>query len=136
MNALPTGVIETLGPDTSVADAVARLTAAIEANDKLRLMATVDHSAGAASVDLELPPTIELIFGNPALGTPLMQAARSAAIDLPQKMVITQADAGVRVLHNDPAYVASRHGIAADMPQLAVTAGALQNLANVAAGLA
>lgn len=132
---LPTGLVETLGPDTTVAEAVARLTAAIEGNDKLRLMATVDHAAGAASVDLELPPTVELIFGNPALGTPLMQAARTAAIDLPQKIVITQADVGVRVLHNDPAYLATRHGIAPDTPQLAVVTGALQKLANLAAGI-
>ena len=134
-NELPAGLIETLGSSTTVAEAAARLTAAIEGNDKLRLIATVDHTAGAASVDLELPPTVEIFFGNPALGTPLMQAARTVAIDLPQKILITQADEGVRVLHNDPAYLAERHGIAADTPQLGVVTGALQKLANVAAGV-
>ena len=58
------------------------------------------------------------------------------AIDLPQKILVTQGDNGVRVLHNDPTYLASRHGIPADTPQLAMQAGALQNLANVAAGIA
>jgi len=133
-NELPNGLVETLGSSTSVADAVARLTAALEAHEKLGLIATVDHSAGATKVGLELEPTVEIFFGNPAVGTPLMQLARTVAIDLPQKMLITQDGDGVRVLHNDPAYLASRHGIPADTPQLAVAAGALQNMANVAAG--
>lgn len=133
-NELPEGLIETTGPDTTVPEAVERLTAVIEANEKLRLIATVDHAAGAASVGLELEPTVELFFGNPALGTPLMHLARTVAIDLPQKILITQDGDGVRVLHNDPAYLASRHGIAVDTPQLQVVSGALQNLANAAAG--
>ena len=133
-NALPKGLIETLGSGTSVQEAADRLLAAIEGNEKLRHIATVDHSAGAASVGLELEPTIEIFFGNPALGTPLMQIARTVAIDLPQKILITQADHGVRVLHNDPAYLATRHSLG-DAPQLAIITGALQNLANVAAGV-
>ena len=94
----------------------------------------MDHSAGAANVGLELEPTIEIFFGNPAVGTPLMQIARTVAIDLPQKILITQADDGVRVLHNDPGYLATRHGLG-DAPQLAIQSGALQSLANVAAGV-
>lgn len=129
------GIIEVAGPDTTVPAAVERLTAAIEANPKLRLVATVDHAAGAESVGQTLPPTVELMFGNPAMGTPLMTIARSAAIDLPQKMVITQGDDGVRVLFNDPQYLAARHGIAEDTPQLAAARTALDALAATAAGV-
>lgn len=131
---LPNGLIETLGLGTT-ADAAARLVAAIEGNEKLRLIAQVDHSAGASSVGLELTPTVEIFFGNPALGTPLMHVAPTVAIDLPQKILIIETDTGIRVLHNDPAYLATRHGIPADTPQLGVITGALQNLANVAAGV-
>jgi uncharacterized protein (DUF302 family) len=131
---MPTGLIQTLGPGTTTDDAVARLVSAIEANDKLRLIAQVDHTAGANRVGLDLAPTVEVFFGNPALGTPLMHLAPTVAIDLPQKILIIQTDSGVRVLHNDPAYLAERHGFAPDTPQLAIIAGALQNLANVAAG--
>ena len=84
---------------------------------------------------LELTPTVEIFFGNPAAGTPLMHIAPTVAIDLPQKMLIIETDAGVRVLHNDPAYLGERHGIPADTPQLSAMAQALQNLANVAAGV-
>lgn len=130
---LPTGLVETTGsgPATEAAD---RLVAAIEANDKLRLVARVDHTAGAESVGLELGPIVEIFFGNPALGTPLMQVAPTVAIDLPQKILILETANGVRVLHNDPLYLAERHGIPADTPQLAIVAGALQKLADVAAG--
>lgn len=133
---LPAGLIETTGPETTVQEAADRLLAAIDGNEKLRHIATVDHSAGAESVGLELKPTIEIFFGNPALGTPLMLQARTVAIDLPQKILITQSVAGVSVYHNDPAYLASRHGFAGDTPQLAIISGALQKLANVAAGVA
>ena len=129
-----TGLVETIGTGT-VDEAVARLTAAIEGHEKLRLIAVVDHSAGAESVGLELAPTVEFFVGNPAAGTPLMHLARSVAIDLPQKLVVTASDEGVLVLHNDPQYVAARHGIDSDTPQLGAMAGALQTLANVAAGI-
>ncbi len=131
---LPAGLVETQGSGTAV-DAADRLVAAIEANEKLRLVARVDHGAGAESVGLELTPTIEVFFGNPALGTPLMHLAPTVAIDLPQKILIIQTDRGVRVLYNSPAYLAERHGIDGDTPQLAVISGALQNLADVTAGV-
>lgn len=134
-NDIPTGLVETLGVNTTASEAADRLAAAIEANDKLRLVAHVDHAAGADSVGLELTPTVEIFFGNPALGTPLMHIAPTVAIDLPQKILIIETEAGVRVLHNDPLYLAGRHGIDAATPQIGVIAGALQNLANVAAGV-
>lgn len=129
---LPNGLIETHGSGTA-ADAADRLAAAIEANEKLRLVARVDHAAGAESVGLELAPTVEIFFGNPALGTPLMHSAPTVAIDLPQKILIIETESGVRILHNDPMYLAERHGIDPATPQLTTIAGALQKLADVAA---
>jgi Uncharacterized conserved protein len=35
-----------------------------------------------------------IIFGNPKLGTPLMQQAQTLAIDLPQKMLVYQTETG------------------------------------------
>ncbi|MEL6223717.1 MAG: DUF302 domain-containing protein [Cyanobacteria bacterium J06627_8] len=76
------------------------------------VFARVDHAAGAAGVDLELRPTEVIIFGNPRVGTPLMQCAQSLAIDLPQKLLIWENEAGdVYLGYNDPQYLASRHGV-------------------------
>ena len=47
----------------------------------------IDHAKGAASVGEELRPTQMLMFGNPKLGTPLMQAQQSAGLDLPLRVV-------------------------------------------------
>lgn len=89
-----------------------RLRNAIEANDALSIIATVDHAANAQSVGMQLPPTRLIIFGNPNLGTPLMQSERTTGIDLPQKFLVWQdADGEVFVTYNDPAYLARRHNI-------------------------
>ena len=71
----------------------------------------INHAAGAAKVGKKLAPTELVIFGNPNIGTPLMQCSRNIAIDLPQKALIWQDDAGqVWLAYNDPQFLASRHG--------------------------
>ena len=110
-----------------------RLVDAVEAVDPLRIIAEVDHAANAERVGLELRPTKLLIFGNPNLGTPLMQARQTVGIDLPQKMLVWQgADGQVYLAYNDPYYLAKRHGIPADQEQLATIDGALEGLAQQA----
>ena len=88
------------------------LRGAIDAAGPLRIIAELDHSANAANVELALAPTRLIVFGNPNLGTPLMQSGQSIGIDLPQKMLVYQnAEGEVSVAYNDPAYLATRHGI-------------------------
>jgi uncharacterized protein (DUF302 family) len=125
----------TLESDADVDESVARVTDAIDENDALGLMAEVDHAANAETVDRDLPPTTVLIFGNPDLGTPLMQAGRTLAIDLPQKLLVMEREDGtVTVTYNDPAYLADRHGIDGETDRLDTVSGALASLATVAAG--
>lgn len=76
----------------------------------MTVFTTVDHTAGAAKVGLKLRPTELVIFGNPKVGTPLMQCSQSMGIDLPQKALIIQDAKGqVWYLYNDPVYMAKRH---------------------------
>jgi len=76
-----------------------------------------------------------LVFGNPDIGTPLMQDDRTVAIDMPQKLLLAEHDDGtVTVSYNDPDYLAQRHGIAPDHDTLETIAGALSSLAAAAAG--
>lgn len=76
----------------------------------MTIMARVDHSANAKNVDLELRDTELLIFGNPKVGTKLMQCSQSIAIDLPLKMLAYQSDDGqVFLAYNDPQYLKNRH---------------------------
>ncbi|MFW5739206.1 MAG: DUF302 domain-containing protein [Myxococcota bacterium] len=104
------GLIVTSSPD-DVPATVKRIREAIEEKG-LKVMATVDHAANAEGVDLELPPTVLIIFGNPAVGTKLMQKQRSIAIDLPMKMLVWQNEAGeTKVAFNTPSYLFKRHGV-------------------------
>ncbi len=60
---------------------------------------------------LVLRPTELIIFGNPKVGTPLMNCRQSVAIDLPQKALIWEDETGqVWFSYNDPMYLAKRHG--------------------------
>ena len=127
------GIVEVSASGTA-REAADRLLAAIESNDALTLVTEVDHSANAASVGLELPPTIEVIFGNPELGTPLMRESRTAGLDLPQKMLFVEGDDGVTISYDDPAEIAQRHGIDTDAEPVPTITGALEMLASAAAG--
>ncbi len=72
----------------------------------------INHAEAARKIDKQLRPTELLIFGNPKVGTPLIQCGQSIAIDLPQKALIWKdADGQVWLTYNDPEYIARRHGI-------------------------
>jgi len=106
---------------------------AISSNPNLMIVAELDHQANAQSVNMTLPPTKVLIFGNPNLGTPLMINAQTTALDLPQKMLVYENTAGeVMVAYNNPNFLASRHGITNNEDVLMTISNALQMLSNAA----
>ena len=72
----------------------------------------VNHAEGARTVGMELRPTELVVFGNPNVGTPLMQCSQGVAIDLPQKALIWEDETGhVWLSYNDPHYLVKRHKI-------------------------
>ncbi|MFZ0469953.1 MAG: DUF302 domain-containing protein [Thiogranum sp.] len=88
----------------------------------------IDHAKGAAGVDLKLRPTTVLIFGNPKIGTLLMQSQQTAGIDLPLKLLAWQdADGQVWIAYNDPGYIAERHDIKDRDPVIAKMRKAMGN---------
>ena len=98
----------------------------------LTVFARVDHAAGAAKVGKMLRPTEVLIFGNPQGGTPLMECAQTAGIDLPLKALVWEdASAQVWLGYNDPAFLAQRHG-APQCPVIENLSKALSSLAQAA----
>lgn len=116
------------------ADTINALRQAIESNEKLTLVFELDHQANAARVGLTLRPTHLFVFGNPAAGTPLMQAQQRTALDLPQKMLVYQTGEGeVKIAYNAPSYIAKRHGINGQEQRLEAIASALSSLATAAA---
>jgi len=99
----------------------------------MNVFGRVNHAAGAEKAGLSLRPTELVIFGNPKVGTPLMNCAQSVAIDLPQKALIWQDEAGqVWLAYNDPAYLGDRHKIEGCDEVLKKVSGALANFAAAA----
>lgn len=95
----------------------------------LNVFARIDHAAGAAKVGKTLRPTEVLIFGNPQGGTPFIECAQSVGIDLPLKVLVWEdANGQVWLGYNDPAYLASRHGVA-QCPAVGALTKALTGLA-------
>ena len=98
----------------------------------LNIFARIDHAAGAQKVGKTLRPTEVLIFGNPQGGTPLMECAQSAGIDLPLKALAWEDAQGQAWLgYNDPAWLAKRHE-AASCPAAENIKKALMGLAEAA----
>lgn len=109
-----------------------RLLAAIE-QSPANVALIVDHSANANSVGLVLAPTRLVVFGNPVLGTPLMQVSPAAGIDLPLKILVWEdANGRVQVTTNDIDYLASRHDITGVDAALDRIKTAIQNFMTVA----
>ena len=84
----------------------------VENNPNLNIMAELDHQANAARVNMKLPPCKLIVFGNPKLGSPMMQESQCLALDLPQKMLVYQNAQGKTIVaYNDPSFLAKRHGV-------------------------
>ena len=116
----------------SVGETLDRFEKAV-ASKGMTVFARVDHAKGAASVELELRPTELLIFGNPKIGTLLMQSNQTAAIDLPMKLLAWEDESGqVWIAYNDPAYLVKRHAITDRDPVVAKMRKALGNFSAAA----
>jgi len=119
----------------SVDQAYSQIKSAIESNPKLTVMAEVNHQANAAGAGLDMPPSRLIIFGNPNMGTPLMKASATTAIDLPQKMLVYQNEQGQTIIvYNDPAHLALRHGISGQADRLRKMSAALDGIAEAGVG--
>jgi uncharacterized protein (DUF302 family) len=77
---------------------------------KVTQFAVIDQRAEARRVGLDLRETVVVLFGNPAAGTPLMNARPLAALDLPLKVVIWSDDDRTNVSYLAPRAFAERHG--------------------------
>jgi len=123
-----------LESSVDVAETLDRIEATLEENG-LVVVARVDHAANAAGVGEELRPTQLLIFGNPALGTTLLQSTQTIGIDLPQKFLAWEDATGqVYLAYNDPAYLAERHAIGEQDETIEQVSDALAMLARGAPG--
>ena len=84
---------------------------------------------------MELADAELLIFGNPKLGTPAMQADMHAGIFLPLRVLVyADADGQTWLAYEDPREMLDDLSIPADAPFLGAMEGALKKLTGAAAG--
>ena len=116
----------------SVTDTADALVAAVE-NAGATVFARVDHAAGAASIDAELAPMTLVMFGNPRIGTPILQAAPHSGIDLPLRVLIWDEDGATRIGYLDPAELKARYDVEGADGAFETMTGALGKLTDAAA---
>jgi len=98
----------------SVPATVSRLTEILSAKG-MKVFAVIDQSDQARAAGLQLRETTLVIFGNPAAGTPVMDAAPLAALDLPLKVLIWADGSRTNVTYYSPAAIAARFGLSAEL---------------------
>jgi uncharacterized protein (DUF302 family) len=98
----------------SVADTVSRLTELVD-RQGMKLFAVIDQRAEAHEAGLDLRSTVLVMFGSPSKGTPVMEAAPLAALELPLKVVVWADGPQTMVSYLDPRSVAARYDLSADL---------------------
>ena len=107
------GVVTKVSP-RSFADTVARLHELLSAK-AVKVFSVIDQRAAAREAGLDLRDTTLVIFGSPAAGTPVMDAAPLAALDLPLKVLIWDDAGQTKVSYVAPATLAARHHLTAEL---------------------
>lgn len=81
-------------------ETVGRLENAVKSKG-MTVFAVIDHQAAAQQAGLTMQPAKVIVFGTPKAGTPLMQKDPAFALQLPLKVLVTEADGKVKVVFND-----------------------------------
>jgi uncharacterized protein (DUF302 family) len=110
----------------SVDETVARLSELITARS-LTLFAIIDHSGEARRAGLELRDTKVVIFGSPEAGTPVVQSAPLAALDLPLKVLVWDDGGETKVSYTAPGVLAERHHLSDELAQRLSAIGPITN---------
>jgi uncharacterized protein (DUF302 family) len=96
----------------------------------IELFAEIDHGAGAAAAGLPLGGEILVIFGNPAVGTKLMQDVRLIGLDLPLRILVWSEDGTTKIGYSDPRSLADRYELGQSRPVLDALAALLHSMAD------
>ena len=103
--------LESVPSQNDVPTAVAKFLKILEAKH-LTHFATIDHAANAKKAGMELKPETVVLFGNPKMGTQLMECNPSMGLDLPLRMLFTTDYEGkTTISYTNPEYWTLKHNI-------------------------
>ncbi len=78
------------------------------------VFAVIDHQANAVKAGLKLDESQVIIFGNPKIGTLLMQENSQIALDLPLKILVYREKDKVKIVYRDGSWIKDHHFLASD----------------------
>lgn len=114
----------------SASETLARLKANLQ-EKKFKVFSHIDHSAGAKANAITIRDTQLVVFGNPKIGSRLMQCNQAVAIDLPQKALIWKdSDGSILLAFNNPDYLSQRHQLGNCQQLISKITAALTKIAN------
>jgi len=103
--------LETVETNTTVPVAVKNLIAALPGKG-LAHFNTIDHAKAAKNAGMRLEPETVVVFGNPKIGTKLMQCNPSMGLELPLRMLFTHDEGGITTItYTNPEYWTLKHNI-------------------------
>lgn len=72
----------------------------------------INHQLGADKVRMKMRPSEEIIFGNPKMGTVLMQENMVAGLDLPIRILVFQdEDLTTKIAYRDGSWLSNEHNL-------------------------
>ena len=103
--------LKTVTSQNSQEVSVAKLKKLIK-EESLTLFETIDHQANATAVKMNLKPETVVVFGNPKMGTVLMNCNPSMGVDLPLRILISTDYEGITTFtYTNPEYWSLKHNI-------------------------
>jgi len=76
------------------------------------VFAVVNHQAGANKVRMKLPPSQEIIFGNPKMGTLLMKENMLVGLDLPIRVLVFQdEELKTKIAYRNGTWLSEEHNL-------------------------
>ena len=103
--------LQTIESQHSHTDTVKKLVSLVKSQGLIHF-STIDHKANANAVEMNLKPETVVVFGNPKMGTVLMNCNPSMGLDLPLRMLITTNYEGITsITYTNPEYWSLKHNI-------------------------
>ena len=110
-------------------DTIAALRALLETK-QIQVFAVIDHSGGARNAGLALADEFVVLFGNPGVGTLVMQDRPESGYDLPLRMLVWDDGGTTRVGYRDPAEFVDRYGLDASRATVKRLSSLMRSLAD------
>jgi beta-galactosidase len=111
----------------SVSETIARAVSALQRRD-VHVFARVDHGNGARAAGLELGDEELLIFGDPRVGTLLMQSDPRIGYELPLRLLAWDQAGQTMVAYRQPTDLVAEYAVADQAGVLERISGLLEQL--------